>query len=155
MSDPLPLSADEQAARDATNLRSLLGPDVPPGLEAMLGACRPFTGATLALMKQTQNEWLSRVPPAQMENHYFATLGWLFIQSAPENLVRRVVWDLTEFRAAVLEWANADVNGNSRISPEQLAAADAIIAHTLNLVEAADFAVTAKPDEGGTAAPPN
>lgn len=139
--------------RDESNLRSLLEPDAP-GIDELLAGCRPFTGATLAMMQQTRNEWLLRIPPAQMQNHYFATLGWLFIQSAPEHQVRRVVWDLDQFRAAVIEWADEQVEGKPRISPEQLAAADAIIAHTLNLVEAADFSVEPKPGEGSSGPPP-
>jgi hypothetical protein len=147
-----PFTPEEQAARDGANLRSLLENDVPPGLEELLGSCRPFTGATLALMQQTRNEWLRRVTPAEMENHYFATLAWLFIQSAPEKLVRRVVWDIEDFRAAVLDWST------TRVTPDQLAAADAIIQQTLGLVDAANFSVEAKPNESGTTAetpPPN
>lgn len=144
--------------REQANLQSLLEPDVPAGLDELMSGCRPFTGATLALMQQTGNEWLHRRPVTEMRNHYMATLEWLFMQAAPEKHVRRVVWNLEDFRNAALDWGNEDVNGAVRITPEILAAADAIIQHTLGLVDAANFAVVEKPgespaDEGD--APPN
>lgn len=149
------LSPAEQAARDEANLRSLLEPDVPAGLAETLQGCRPFTGATLALMQQTGNEWLRRIAPAEMENSYWATLSWLFIQSAPENLVRRVVWEKEAFRNAVLEWGNQQKeNGEPRITAEILAAADMIIQATLGLVDQAEVSVQEKPSEGAPETPP-
>lgn len=149
-------SAEETAARENANLQSLLEPDVPPGLVELLGSCRPFTGATLALMSQTKNEWLKRVPASQMDNHYFATLSWLFIQAAPENLVRRVVWDIDAFREAVLDWSNELVDGEPRVTPGQLSGADRIIQTTLGLIDSAAFSVV---DKGGGSSketpPPN
>ncbi|HEV7405158.1 MAG TPA: hypothetical protein VGO11_19600 [Chthoniobacteraceae bacterium] len=126
--------------RDALNLRAMLEPDIAPELTSFLAGVRPFTAVTLALMQQTRNEWLKRVPVEEMESHYFATLSWLYLQSAPEADLCLTVFNETRFRKAVMEWGVT-------IDAKQLAAADAIIRHTLALVTAARVAIEPKPDD--------
>lgn len=145
----------DKLRREDANLRSILEPDVPPGLEELLGSCREFTGATLALMQQTRNEWLHRLPVAQMENHYFATLCWLYIQAGPEREVRRMAFASREdFINAAIDWGNAEVDGKPRITPDILAAADKIIEHTLALIDEAQISVEEKPGAPKSETPP-
>lgn len=135
--------------------RALLEPDVNQDLVQLLQSCRPFSGASLCFMQQTKNEWLKRIPAAQMENSYFATLSWLYIQAAPENEVRRNVWSETLFRDAVLRWTSEEVEGKPRISGEILAMAEFIIQHELKLIEDVSVKVLEKPGDKPEAAPPN
>jgi hypothetical protein len=96
-------------------------------LDELLAGCRPFSAASLAILQETKNEWLLRVPMPEMQSPFFATLAWLFVQIAPEKQVVRESADLTRFRAAVLDW------GAEHVSAEQVAGATAIIAQTLGL----------------------
>jgi len=141
--------------RAVANLRAFLEPDVSEELKALLGTVREFSGATLAMMQLTRNEWLRRVPPEQMKSDYFATLSWLYIQCAPEMEVRRVVFDEMRFRDAVWAWSLERPQGTPRINERVLSAANAIIKLELGLIEAAQISVLDKPGETKEAAPPN
>ena len=136
------MSNSDTASRERASLESFLKPETPEIGKLTL---RPFSGATRAMMEQTHNEWLRRVPRAQMENASFATLAWMYIQGAPENEVRRTIWSETLFRESVLAWASEDINGEPRISAEELALAEVEIESALGLIAAAQIEVMEKP----------
>jgi hypothetical protein len=142
------LSPEEIQKREMSNLRALLEDDLPVGLIDLLNGVRPFTGDALALMQITQNEWLRRVPADQMASSYFASLSWLYILKGDEREVLQVAFDQVSFRRAVMAFGR-------QITPEQLAGADALIQHTLGLVDMAAISVKAKNGDPGPDEPPN
>ncbi|GEM_PF-6750142 len=148
MSDPTPI---DQAEHDRLASLAFLTPDASEVGKLTL---RPFSAATMAMMRQTRNEWLKRVPLDEMENADFATLAWLYIQGAPENEVRRTIWNETLFRESVLKWASEpNEKGEPRISSEDLAETKVQIAFALDLIHAAQVEVKEKPDD--PSAPPS
>lgn len=143
------MSPEEQ---EQEALRALLSPDempLPAGLEERLGKCRVFGAASMTLLQQVKNEWLLRIPPPQMDNHYFATLSWLYIHIEDERIVRRACFGAREaFVDAVLDWSSRTAkDGAEEITAAQLAACDAIITDMLGLIKKAEISVVAKPDE--------
>lgn len=154
------MNAAEQ--RDADSIRAIAQPDMPPlpeGLEERLGECRPFSAGSMALLQQVKNEWLLRIPPTEMENHYFATMSWLFIHTAPEREVRSICFGPRDaFLNRVLDWADKiGADGKGQLTAMQLAACDAIITDLLGLVQKAQISIVEKPDAPGEDknAPPN
>ncbi|MDR3406382.1 MAG: hypothetical protein P4L99_28110 [Chthoniobacter sp.] len=148
-------AAPEDPSRLEANMRAFLEPDVNQDMVTLLQGVRSFSGATLVMMQWTKNEWLKRLPVAQMESSYFATAAWLYIQAAPENEVREMIWNERMFRSAVMAWMSEDIDGKPRISAATIAAADVIIQHELGLIEAAQVGIEAKPGDKAEAAPPN
>lgn len=66
----------------------------------------PFTAATLSVLAQTDNEWLHRLPPAEMSNRPFATLAWMYVHSQPAANFTTLD-DAAIFRASVLAFGES------------------------------------------------
>ena len=132
------MSVLDDLQRDNAALESFLQPEAPEVGKLTL---RSFSAATMAMMQQTRNEWLRRVPIEQMENPSFATLAWLYIQGAPEGEVRRTIWNEQLFRESVLKW------GDANITAEDLAKAEVQIGASLGLIAAAQVEVKEKPED--------
>jgi hypothetical protein len=87
-------------------------------------AIGPITGATLALLELTKNEWLKPDPLGHRQTCYMASLAWLYVHSNPIKEVESAARTEREFLVSVLEFG-------ARVSVEQLLAADAAIQGTL------------------------
>ncbi len=134
----------ELERRETASMRAMLAPDEFPlskGIEL-----RPLTLGTLALLRQTKNEFLTGTG-GKLENEIFAALAFAYIHAAPLAEVRRNVWNENAFRDAVAAFGD-------EMPPEKLPALIAEILRRLADIGALQFETKPQPGTGKGPTPP-
>ncbi len=154
MSEPKPLTQEEAATREDLATRAFLEHEETYVCGVTL---RAVTLASLTLLQQTRNEFLSPRGPAHpetgaptVENELFAALAFGYLHAAPLPEVRRAAFSESFFREQVLAWGDA-------LPPEALPRLVSEIERRLAQINGLAFSVQQKPSEGasGPTPPPN